>query len=179
MANKSEFIIGGLAVLAVAVALIAVRGDSVSLQSLTADVADRQVALSVVSEEGDQTAAREAAISDSVDRDGNVTKLVVDDITKGAGQTVEVGDTVSVHYIGRLENGREFDNSHQRGEPFTFTIGDGQVIEGWEQGIAGMQVGGERVLVVPPSLGYGDQAVGPIPPNSTLIFAVELVAIDE
>lgn len=95
----------------------------------------------------------------------------------GDGDEAAVGDTVSVHYTGMLEDGTEFDSS-EGGQPFQFTIGAGQVIEGWEQGIPGMLVGGKRELTIGPELAYGEAgAGGVIPPNATLIFEVELVEI--
>jgi FKBP-type peptidyl-prolyl cis-trans isomerase len=104
-------------------------------------------------------------------------KLVIDDIVIGTGEEVKEGDTVSVHYIGTLPDGTEFDNSNKRGEPFEFTVGEGRVIKGWEDGLVGMKVGGQRILVIPPELAYGSQAMGPIPANSTLVFAIELLEI--
>ncbi|MCA9363117.1 FKBP-type peptidyl-prolyl cis-trans isomerase [Candidatus Kaiserbacteria bacterium] len=103
--------------------------------------------------------------------------MVIDDVKIGAGEEVKSGDTVSVHYIGTLQNGTEFDNSRKRGEPFQFKIGAGMVIKGWDEGLLGMKVGGQRVLVIPPDKAYGEEGVGPIPPNSTLVFAIELVDI--
>jgi FKBP-type peptidyl-prolyl cis-trans isomerase FkpA len=103
--------------------------------------------------------------------------LVIEDLVVGTGPTAAVGDTVNVHYVGTLTNGTKFDSSYDRGQPFAFRIGAGQVIAGWEQGIPGMKVGGKRRLTIPPSLAYGNQAVGSIPPNSTLVFEVELVSI--
>lgn len=100
-----------------------------------------------------------------------------EDLTVGTGPEAKAGDTVSVHYVGTLENGIKFDSSRDRDKPFEFTIGAGQVILGWEQGIAGMKVGGKRKLIIPPELGYGSRDVGSIPANSTLIFEVELLAI--
>ena len=97
--------------------------------------------------------------------------------TAPAAPTFCVGDTVSVHYVGTLTNGTVFDSSYSRNQPFTFRVGVGQVIAGWDQGIPGMKVGGKRRLTIPPSLGYGNQAVGSIPANSTLIFDVELLSI--
>lgn len=95
----------------------------------------------------------------------------------GDGDEAAVGDTVSVHYTGMLEDGTEFDSS-EGGQPFQFTIGAGQVIEGWEQGIPGMLVGGKRELTIGPELAYGEAGAGDlIPPNATLIFEVELVEI--
>lgn len=87
------------------------------------------------------------------------------------------GSTVSVNYIGKLENGTKFDSSYDRGQPIQFTLGAGQVIAGWDEGILGMKVGEKKNLVIPPEKGYGAQAVGPIPANSTLIFDVELVDV--
>jgi len=103
--------------------------------------------------------------------------LVIEDLVVGTGATAAVGDTVSVHYVGTLTNGTKFDSSYDRGQTFAFRIGAGQVIAGWEQGVPGMKVGGKRRLTIPPSLAYGNQAVGSIPPNSTLVFDVELVSI--
>lgn len=87
------------------------------------------------------------------------------------------GDIVSVHYTGRLTDGTEFDSSLKRGQPITFPLGMGRVIRGWEEGLQGMQVGEKRVLTIPPELAYGQQGQGPIPPNSTLVFEVELVGL--
>jgi peptidylprolyl isomerase len=104
-------------------------------------------------------------------------KLVVTDTKVGTGPVVKSGDTISINYTGTLKDGTKFDSSYDRGQPFETKIGVGEVIEGWDQGIIGMKVGGKRRLVIPPSLGYGDQAAGSIPPNSTLIFDVELMGI--
>jgi FKBP-type peptidyl-prolyl cis-trans isomerase len=105
-------------------------------------------------------------------------KLDTKDLVVGKGAEAKSGDTVSVHYVGTLQtNGKEFDSSRKRGQPFVFPLGQGRVIKGWDQGVAGMKVGGKRKLVVPPSLAYGERAVGSIPPNSTLVFEVELLEI--
>ena len=99
-------------------------------------------------------------------------------IAEGAGETAQSGMQVSVHYQGRLTDGTIFDDSQKRGTPFSFTLGRGQVIPGWEQGIAGMKIGEKRVLTIPPELGYGKAgAGGVIPPNATLVFDVELIAV--
>ncbi|MCC7500297.1 FKBP-type peptidyl-prolyl cis-trans isomerase [Candidatus Nomurabacteria bacterium] len=103
-------------------------------------------------------------------------QLVVQDERIGTGATAEVGKSVTVNYTGRFADGRVFDTSIGR-EPFTFTLGAGSVIAGWDQGLQGMQVGGKRLLIVPPSLGYGAMDYGPIPGNSTLIFEVELLSV--
>ena len=101
---------------------------------------------------------------------------ILDEII-GTGIEVKSGDTVTVNYLGTLENGTKFDSSYDKNTPFTTQIGVGQVIKGWDEGIVGMKVGGKRKLIVPPELGYGNQPVGSIPPGSTLVFEVELLNI--
>jgi peptidylprolyl isomerase len=107
-------------------------------------------------------------------------KLVIKEIEKGTGQTAQSGDEVTVQYVGvDYKNGKEFDSSWSRNEPFSFTLGAGQVIKGWDQGIAGMKVGGRRELIIPPSLGYGAAGAPPsIGPNETLVFVVDLLAVE-
>ena len=95
----------------------------------------------------------------------------------GSGAVAEAGKNVSVHYTGWLMNGTKFDSSRDRGQPFTFPLGAGRVIKGWDEGVAGMRVGGKRTLIIPPDLAYGSRATGPIPPNSTLKFEVELLDV--
>lgn len=95
----------------------------------------------------------------------------------GTGATAQKGQTVGVHYTGWLTTGQKFDSSRDRGQPFSFSLGAGRVIAGWDEGVAGMKVGGKRRLIIPAALGYGAQgAAGVIPPNATLIFDVELLA---
>ncbi len=107
-------------------------------------------------------------------------ELMIEDLTEGSGQTAAAGDNVLVHYTGWLTDGSKFDSSLDRGQPFGFQLGAGRVIAGWDQGVAGMKVGGSRRLTIPPELAYGDRAVGGglIPANSTLIFEVELLGIE-
>lgn len=104
-------------------------------------------------------------------------ELQIEDVRQGTGAEAKRGDRVTVHYVGTLSNGTEFDSSRRRGQPFTFALGAGQVIAGWDQGVAGMKVGGIRKLTIPPELAYGDAAVGSIPANSTLQFEVELLGV--
>lgn len=103
--------------------------------------------------------------------------LKIEDTQEGTGQEVKSGDTVVIHYKGTLTDGTQFDSSYDRGEPYETPIGVGAVIKGWDLGVVGMKVGGKRTLTIPPSLGYGAQSSGQIPPNSTLIFELELVGV--
>jgi FKBP-type peptidyl-prolyl cis-trans isomerase len=106
-----------------------------------------------------------------------VAELKIEELKVGTGATAVAGKSVSVHYTGWLTDGTKFDSSRDRGQPFTFPLGAGRVIKGWDQGVAGMQVGGERKLTIPPELGYGSRDRGKIPPNSTLVFEVELLSV--
>ena len=103
--------------------------------------------------------------------------LKITELVLGDGKEATPGTTVSVNYKGTLENGKEFDSSYGRG-PFEFALGAGMVIKGWDEGVAGMKVGGKRELVIPPELGYGSRGIGPIPPNSVLTFEVELLGVN-
>lgn len=105
-------------------------------------------------------------------------ELQIEDQIVGDGDEAVAGQTVEVHYTGWLEDGTKFDSSHDRNETFTFKLGAGQVIQGWDQGFAGMKIGGTRKLTIPPGMGYGERgAGGVIPPNATLVFKVDLVSI--
>jgi FKBP-type peptidyl-prolyl cis-trans isomerase len=100
------------------------------------------------------------------------------DLKAGTGATAQAGQTVTVHYTGWLENGKKFDSSVDRGQPFSFPLGAGRVIKGWDEGVQGMKVGGKRKLIIPSALGYGARgAGGAIPPHATLIFEVELLGV--
>jgi FKBP-type peptidyl-prolyl cis-trans isomerase len=108
----------------------------------------------------------------------NEAGLIIEDLEQGSGPQVQSGDTVEVHYTGKLTDGTKFDSSLDRNRPYQFTLGAGQVIAGWDQGVAGMQVGGKRRLTIPPELAYGAQGIeGIIPPDATLVFEVELLGI--
>ena len=106
---------------------------------------------------------------------GTSSGLQYIDLEPGGGAVAASGQTVNVHYTGWLTDGRKFDSSRDRGEPFSFRLGGGQVIRGWDEGVAGMRVGGRRRLIIPADLGYGSRGVGPIPPGATLLFNVELL----
>lgn len=108
-------------------------------------------------------------------------KLVTEDLVVGTGETAEAGDNLSMKYTGTLLDGTEFDSTAKHGDqPFKFQLGAGRVIRGWDQGIVGMKVGGKRKLTIPPDLGYGSRGAGAqIPPNSTLVFVVELIGVEK
>jgi FKBP-type peptidyl-prolyl cis-trans isomerase len=107
-----------------------------------------------------------------------VADLQIEELVEGTGAEASSGQRVSVHYTGWLTDGKKFDSSVDRGQPFGFQLGAGMVIQGWDRGVAGMKVGGKRKLTIPPELGYGARGFpGAIPPNSTLVFEVELLAV--
>lgn len=109
----------------------------------------------------------------------NIQGMKIEILKEGSGEITKTGDTVSVHYVGTLENGTKFDSSIDRGEPFSFTLGQNKVIQGWEKGVLGMKVGEERKLTIPFELAYGENGYPPvIPPKATLIFEVELLGIN-
>ena len=107
------------------------------------------------------------------------TGVVTEEIAVGNGPLVELGDTLTVHYVGTLSDGKGFDSSLDRNIPFSFVLGTGQVIRGWDEGLLGMRVGGKRLLIIAPDYGYGELGVGTIPPNSTLIFEVVLLNVEK
>jgi len=109
----------------------------------------------------------------------NLNEFRSEVLQEGNGEGAKIGDTVSVHYTGTLENGVKFDSSLDRGEPFSFTLGENRVIQGWEKGVLGMKTGEKRKLFIPSDLGYGEQGQGPIPPNANLIFEIELLGINQ
>ena len=125
---------------------------------------------------GDQRSAPDNAGTGTIKMDNG---LQIQDLKVGTGPETKTGFSVAVNYLGTLENGTKFDSSYDRGQSFQFVLGAGQVIKGWEIGVAGMKVGGKRKLIIPPDLAYGSRNVGNglIPPNSTLVFEVELLAV--
>jgi len=127
-------------------------------------------ALETQAQEKDKNKVKEKKVGDAV--------LKYEDLKEGNGDEAKKGNTVEVHYTGWLTNGKKFDSSVDRGQPFSFKLGARQVIKGWDEGVAGMKVGGKRKLTIPPELGYGaDGAGNVIPPNATLVFEVELLKV--
>jgi peptidylprolyl isomerase len=118
-------------------------------------------------------------VQTTMERQETQSGLAYIDAVVGSGAQPKTGDKVTVHYTGYLTSGKKFDSSVDRNEPFTFTLGVGQVIKGWDEGVATMKVGGKRKLIIPPHLGYGQRgAGGAIPPNAELIFDVELLGVN-
>lgn len=178
--NKFELVGAGVSVFMMGLAIYLVQVQSTLFRDgQSAQVINsNQAGVVIVGQSDNVNQARKEAYLAAVDNQGNISRMVIDDIKFGTGETVKDGDTVSVHYVGTLQNGQEFDNSKKRGQPFEFKVGGGQVIEGWEKGVVGMQVGGQRILVIPPDMAYGSQGVGPIPGNATLVFSIELLEIN-
>lgn len=178
MFSKIEIAGIALSVTAMAGALYLITKDDMSVAQSGAS----QVAASgrvFVKEDGDQAANLREAIVGAADASGKLQQLIVDDVVFGTGDEAAAGDTVTVHYIGTLQNGQEFDNSNKRGTAYTFTLGEGKVIKGWEEGLIGMKKGGKRILVIPPAMGYGEAGYGPIPGGANLVFAIDLLELEK
>ncbi len=177
MINKFEAIGIFASVAFMVLALFLLRVETTP-DRIADSMAEQRAAVVVATDTENQEKTIAQALDESINTNGMVEKMVIDDVIIGNGEPVKEGDTVTVHYVGKLQNGQEFDNSYKKGSPFTFTVGEGRVIAGWEQGLIGMQTEGERILVIPPGLAYGSKSIGPIPPNSTLIFSIELLKIN-
>lgn len=132
-----------------------------------------------ISQKTQKILSQETSVENMKDETKEKDNLKIEDIVIGTGAEAKSGKKISVHYKGMLKNGTKFDSSYDRGKPFVFNLGAGEVIAGWDQGIVGMKVGGKRKLTIPPSLAYGNRDLGTIPPNSTLIFEVELLEVKD
>lgn len=177
MFNKFEILGIAISMLSMAGALYLLNIQSGPLASAPAN-SQMASAVVVVGDKKNETEAVKKALLDGTNNKGIVEKLIIDDVVIGGGAEAKTGDSITVNYIGTLQNGQEFDNSNKRGEPFTFTLGEGRVIKGWEQGIAGMKEGGKRILVIPYDLAYGENGYGPIPAKATLVFSVDLLKVN-
>jgi FKBP-type peptidyl-prolyl cis-trans isomerase len=129
-----------------------------------------------LSAEDTQSAAAQSAAAAAAEAQ-LLSEITIKDTTVGTGAVAEDGDTLTVNYVGTLDNGTTFDSSYSRNQPFTFTLGVGNVIPGWDLGLVGMKVGGTRTLVIPPDLAYGSEGNGPVPGNATLHFTIQLLSI--
>ena len=164
--------------LMIVLGIIGVVGIAVALLFRPVAQAPETASAGKIQEKVIETTAVPQGVAEKKNGEKMSDKLIVKDTKVGTGAEVKAGDTISIHYKGTLQDGKEFDSSYKRGQPFVTQIGVGMVIEGWDQGVLGMKVGGKRTLIIPPELGYGaNGAGGVIPPNATLTFEVELVGI--
>lgn len=179
--------VAGVILILVALAAISLNRQQAANADATATAAAQSAASTAAATASAGQSATEQAIAASVgpmtfpgavaDAIKTVSGLEYKDVQVGTGAEAKSGTTVTVHYTGWLQDGTKFDSSVDKGQPFTFQLGTGGVIPGWDEGVAGMKVGGRRILIVPPELGYGAQVNGPIPANSTLVFEVVLLSV--
>lgn len=174
--REATMIFMGIAFMAIVVAFFRFQSAEFALGPDTPGTSQQAVVVAS-GDEYDEAAVTDALL-EAVTPQGELEQMIIDDVHIGTGPAVQDGDTITVHYIGTTEDGVQFDNSYERGKPFIFTVGKGRVIAGWEQGVLGMQVGGKRILVIPPSLAYGNAQVGPIEAGANLVFAIELLSIE-
>jgi peptidylprolyl isomerase len=179
MFNKFELLGIGASIMSMALALYLINLETSVLTSANSSDQLAQSAVVTVADGENETVELRNALLEGTNQNGTVEKLIIDDVVIGGGTEAKTGDTVSVHYVGTLPNGQEFDNSNKRGEPLEFTLGEGRVIRGWEEGVVGMKVGGKRILVIPSDMAYGDAGYGPIPPKATLVFSIELLGVNQ
>ncbi|AFY99589.1 FKBP-type peptidyl-prolyl cis-trans isomerase [Calothrix sp. PCC 6303] len=163
-----------LCVVILVLAQIGGNKESALAESIASPTNQPSPASTVITENNTLLASKDMSDTNSITTPSGLKYV---EIEEGTGETPQSGQTVTVHYTGTLENGSKFDSSRDRNEPFKFKIGAGQVIKGWDEGLSTMKVGGRRTLTIPPELGYGSRGIGPIPPNSTLIFDVELLGV--
>lgn len=178
--NKTYFGIFSIAILIITSAILFIsNGQNASSINITPTPS--------LTEQNNQTPTTDITNSPTGKIDDNIASmsakttesgLMVEDLVVGSGEEAISGSTVTVNYVGTLTNHVEFDSSYSRNEPFSFVLGSGEVIQGWDEGVIGMKVGGKRKLTIPPELGYGDRPNGVIPGNSTLIFEIELLSVE-
>lgn len=176
--NKFEAVGIFLSIAVMAIALSVIRFKTDVFVAQTQVTGDSQAAVVAVSQKDGKEIDLEKALTDAHSTEGKLVDLVIDDVRIGSGErAVAKGDTVTVQYIGTTQDGVKFDSSYERGTPFIFTVGGGKVIAGWEKGLIGMKIGGQRILVIPSDMAYGNRQVGAIAPNTNLVFAIELLEI--
>ncbi len=171
---KRDELVGIFVSIVIATAIFAVLRFDMFTKLQTYMATPSEVETVEIDASDDQSALKEL-LTGSFTKNGKITKLIIQDSKVGDGAVVHEGSRVTVHYIGKLQDGTKFDSSYDRNEPYVFTVGEGSVIKGWDTGLLGMKVGGERILVIPDNLAYGNREVGTIPPRSTLLFAIELI----
>ncbi len=176
--NKTEAVGIFLSVAVMAIALSVIRFKTDVFVASDAQMGDTQGAVVAVSQEAEKgNEDLKETLTKAFTADGRLVNMVTDDVRIGSGDEVKKGSTVVVQYVGTTQDGVRFDSSYERGQPFEFTVGAGKVIEGWEKGLIGMKVGGQRILVIPSDMAYGNRQVGTIPPNSPLVFSIELLEV--
>ena len=173
MQNKNALIAGIGVLVVIVIVLLVVGGSGGQPASRESNVATSQT----TTDTSNQTTSTQMQNSSNVQMRTLPDGLQIGDEVVGTGTEAVAGDTVTVNYVGTFTDGTKFDASADHGGAFSFQLGGGNVIKGWDEGVAGMKVGGVRKLIVPPSLGYGSQDYGPIPGNSTLVFEVQLLDV--
>ncbi len=181
--NKMFIVLGGLVFLGALYYFASVHefGEFTPDQaSIKMDKKPQETSSGKDSEAAKESASKPQDMDNTSKSQTSMDKLLIETIKEGSGETVtKKGDTISVHYTGTLLDGTKFDSSVDRGEPFSFTLGAGQVIRGWDEGLLGMKIGEKRKLTIPSEMGYGSRGAGAaIPPNSVLIFETELIGIE-
>lgn len=175
MSKVDKYIIGGVAVVVLLFGAFLVKGNKTENKSPIPTLLPSPLPPSEKSPSPTTSPSGTIYVKEVKTMDG----LIIQDITIGTGAEAVSGKKITVNYAGTLTDGTKFDSSYDRGTPFSFTLGAGEVIKGWDQGFAGMKVGGKRKLTIPPELGYGAAgAGGVIGPNATLIFEVELLGVN-
>ena len=164
--------IDSIEIIRVGATAAAFQSDQAAFDLLINDFSKNQKEKELASMEEEQTLISEQW-PDAVTTPSGLKYVVV---AEGEGETPKKGSVVSVHYTGKLLSGKKFDSSVDRGQPIDFPVGSGQVIKGWDEALLGMKKGEKRVLIIPPDLGYGPSGRGPIPPNATMVFDVELIS---
>ena len=172
--TKKTGLTGGVAKVVLGALAILIVGGLTFLAASRKKNRDKTSVAGVAQEKNQEQSikAREKKMQEALE------KLKIEVLKAGEGEEAKNDDFVTANYIGMLEDGTKFDSSYDRGQPFSFYLGAGQVIKGWDLGILGMKVGEKRRLTIPPELGYGETGAGSIPPNATLIFEVEMLKID-
>lgn len=183
MQNKNQLIavgvgvVVGLGLLMFGTSIIQFSDDTESIPGDSLDQASLKLGDQTTSETTTQPEVKKETTKTMLKETTTKEGLKYTDVVVGTGAVAVAGKEVTVHYTGTFTNGNKFDSSVDRGEPFAFFLGAGQVIKGWDLGVAGMKVGGKRQLTIPATLGYGPDNYGPIPGNSTLLFDVELLGV--